>query len=62
MKNNSKCIIKGCDRPIKTAKHQLCSAHLQRYYRKNDVGTEKIRTKGKHQSFAEKIKDKIKLI
>jgi len=47
-KNREKCSIEGCDRPSYIAKHRLCRAHLQNYYRKGEPGVGKIRTKKQH--------------
>lgn len=53
MKNNSKCSVKGCDRPVKVVKHGLCSAHLQRYYRHNEPGSPRIAEKKVHVGYRE---------
>lgn len=53
MKNNSKCSVKGCDRPVKVIKHGLCTAHLSRYYRHGNPGTAKVMVKQQHQSYKE---------
>lgn len=43
--SEKKCCVKGCDRPIAIDKHDLCRAHLQKYYRNGDPGTALVRKK-----------------
>jgi hypothetical protein len=40
-----KCIVDGCNRSYKILKHQLCPAHLVRFYRTGRVGDSLIRKK-----------------
>lgn len=58
MINNSKCSLKGCNRPVKIFKHGLCTAHLLRYYRHGDPGIAKIGTKKQRPSYKELTNEK----
>lgn len=54
--NENKCSVKGCNRPVRIEKHQLCNTHVQRYYRKGNPGVARIAIKRKHESFQGKVK------
>lgn len=56
IKGKTKCAVAGCGRPIVVKKHGLCAAHLQRYYRKKEVGAGKILERVQHRPFRQKAK------
>lgn len=49
-KTTKECVIQGCERLSMSIKHQLCRAHLTRYYKGDKVEGE-IRKRKKYQPF-----------
>jgi len=52
---NNKCVVAGCTRVAAVKKHQLCKAHLNRFYRTGEVGKGKILKKKIHTPYTEQI-------
>lgn len=50
------CCVAGCERIVKAKVHQLCNAHLVRFYRDGDVGTDKIRKWRKVRPYLKNVK------
>ena len=57
MKEN-KCLVKGCNRPVKVQKHGLCMAHVLRYYRTGSVGDAEIHTRKEHKVYQQPVERK----
>lgn len=55
--SEKKCSVKGCVRPIAIAKHALCRAHLQKYYRNGDPGHAQVRIKRKYKPYNPQTKE-----
>lgn len=46
-----KCIVPGCERPVKYRKHMLCNAHVVRFYRKGTPGRAGIRARRNYKAY-----------
>lgn len=55
MKNNNKCKVNSCEKKIYSKKHELCTGHINRYYRTGKVGNGKIRSYKSHKPFNKDI-------
>lgn len=43
VRTKEKCVVRGCKRPVRVKRHQLCQPHYKRFQRTGDPGPAKIK-------------------